>query len=131
MFMYKYRILEVVRVISGDTLDVIIDLGFNLHFKIRIRLANINAPYIDPENEDEMYYGYRAKIQLEKYLQDTTNAIVATQNPNRNEKFQGVVGEVYVEGYPLTASEYLAANGYVWVYDEGDISRDLTLLASA
>jgi hypothetical protein len=37
--MYQYKILEVLRVIDGDTVDVMIDLGFNIRMKQRIRLS--------------------------------------------------------------------------------------------
>ena len=42
--MYEYAIKEVVKIVDGDTVDVIIDLGFNLSKKERIRLAGIDTP---------------------------------------------------------------------------------------
>ena len=41
--MYNYN-AKCVRVVDGDTIDAMIDLGFGVHIKKRIRLAGINAP---------------------------------------------------------------------------------------
>ena len=41
--LYIYRLLEIVRVVDGDTIDAIIDLGFGISITERIRLANVDA----------------------------------------------------------------------------------------
>jgi len=40
---YKYN-AKLIRVIDGDTIDALIDLGFNVWVKKRIRLYGINTP---------------------------------------------------------------------------------------
>ena len=42
--MYEYSVKEVVNVVDGDTIDIVIDLGFDLTKKERVRLAGIDAP---------------------------------------------------------------------------------------
>ena len=42
--MYEYKIKEVVKVVDGDTVDVILDLGFDMFRRARIRLNGIDAP---------------------------------------------------------------------------------------
>ena len=42
--MYEYRIKEVVKVVDGDTVDIILDLGFGLFKKERVRIAGIDTP---------------------------------------------------------------------------------------
>jgi micrococcal nuclease len=42
--MYEYAIKEIVKVVDGDTIDIVIDLGFNLSKKERVRLAGIDSP---------------------------------------------------------------------------------------
>lgn len=50
--MYTYRVEEVVRVIDGDTVELVIDLGFSTFVKEKIRLRSIDAPEIrGPEKE--------------------------------------------------------------------------------
>ena len=128
--MYQYKISEVLRVIDGDTVDVMIDLGFNVLMKQRVRLSHIDAPSIRTLDEEVKKYGMRAKEKLEEYLKTGDRLIVATQNPNKTEKYGRVLGELYVEGNSLTASEYLFANQYAWVYDEGNRKTDLSELAA-
>jgi micrococcal nuclease len=128
--MYQYKISEVLRVIDGDTVDVMIDLGFNILMKQRIRLSHIDAPSIRTLDEEVKKYGLRAKEKLEEYLKTGDRLIVATQNPNKTEKYGRVLGELYVEGSSLTASEYLFANQYSWVYDEAKRKTDLSELAA-
>ena len=128
--MYQYKISEVLRVIDGDTVDVMIDLGFNIRMKQRIRLSHIDAPSIHTLDEEVKKYGMRAKEKLEEYLKTGDILIVSTQNPNKTEKYGRILGELYVEGNRLTASEYLFANQYAWVYDEGNRKTDLSELAA-
>ena len=42
--MYTYEIKEIVKVIDGDTVDAVIDLGFKVSIKLRIRFFGINTP---------------------------------------------------------------------------------------
>jgi endonuclease YncB( thermonuclease family) len=127
--MYKYKISKIRRVLDGDTVDVTIDLGFNIHLNHRIRLSNIDAPSVRTLNEEVKKYGLRAKEKLEEYLNSGDSIIVATQKPSETEKYGRVLGEIYVEGHNLTASEYMFANQYVWVYDPKDRKSDLSELA--
>jgi endonuclease YncB( thermonuclease family) len=127
--MYQYKISKILRVLDGDTVDVTIDLGFNIHLNHRVRLVNIDAPSVRTLNEEVKKYGLRAKEKLEEYLNSGDSIIVATQKPSETEKYGRVLGEIYVEGHNLTASEYLFANQYVWVYDEKNRKSDLSELA--
>jgi micrococcal nuclease len=127
--MYQYKISKIRRVLDGDTVDVTIDLGFNIHLNHRVRLSNIDAPSVRTLNEEVKKYGLRAKEKLEEYLNSGDSIIVATQKPSETEKYGRVLGEIYVEGHNLTASEYLFANQYAWVYDEKNRKSDLSELA--
>ena len=41
---YNFRVTEIVKVLDGDTIDVIIDLGFDLYKKERVRIAGVDTP---------------------------------------------------------------------------------------
>jgi micrococcal nuclease len=58
MYEYKAKITEV---IDGDTVDAMIDLGFDIWHKIRIRLFGLNCPESRTSNEIEKPYGLAAK----------------------------------------------------------------------
>ena len=66
--MYQYN-AKLIRVVDGDTLDAMIDLGFDVWVEKRIRLADINAHECRTRDKEEKVKGLRAK----KWLQDTLN----------------------------------------------------------
>lgn len=59
--MYEYIVREVTKVVDGDTVDLMIDLGFNMFTIQRIRLAGIDTPEIHTKNLDEKRKGEDAK----------------------------------------------------------------------
>ena len=59
--MYEYKVKEVVKVVDGDTIDVVIDLGFDLSKKERVRLAGIDTPESRTRDLDEKKLGLEAK----------------------------------------------------------------------
>ena len=72
--MYVYR-AKLERVIDGDTLEVVIDLGFNILRKIKIRLKDIDTPEIfRPSCEKEKQHGEKAKAFVEDFLTNTAYA---------------------------------------------------------
>jgi hypothetical protein len=87
--MYEYRIKKVVKVVDGDTIDVEIDLGFNISYAQRVRLAGIDTPEsrtkdakekvlglevfpIAPRNTGASWAGY---IWMEPPSQSTSNSL--------------------------------------------------------
>ena len=67
MFEYKAKIT---RVIDGDTVDAMIDLGFSVHRKIRIRLHGINTPESRTKDLEEKERGLQAKYRLRDILEE-------------------------------------------------------------
>lgn len=61
--MYSYK-AKLIHVIDGDTIDAMIDLGFDIWIKKRIRLYGINAPEIRTKNLEEKKAGIAAKDRL-------------------------------------------------------------------
>ena len=68
--MYEYRIKEFARVVDGDTVDLIIDLGFDILHKTRVRLHGINAPESRTRDLEEKEKGLAAKERLTEILED-------------------------------------------------------------
>ena len=67
--LYTYRVLDVTRVIDGDTIEVVIDLGFNLSKKLRVRLMDYDAPELyHPVNESEKNAAQICKSKLQELL---------------------------------------------------------------
>ena len=73
MYEYKFKFL---RVVDGDTVDGVIDLGFNVSLKERVRLYGINAPETRlqrsikdiKERQAEKERGLKAKSRLKELL---------------------------------------------------------------
>lgn len=128
--MYTYEIKRVIDVIDGDTLKVVIALGFDIYLEKSLRLVDINAPEVRTLNEEVKRYGIRAKQKLEEYVNSGEGRlIVNTMKPDPNESFGRVLGSLYKEGQPLTASEFMLSNRYAWVYSPKVKLTDLSLLA--
>ena len=66
--MYSYKIKRVVKVLDGDTVDVIIDLGFNILHSTRVRLKDIDAPEVRTKDLHEKAAGQRCKDRLIELL---------------------------------------------------------------
>ena len=73
--MYTYK-AKVVRVVDGDTIDALIDLGFSTHKKIRIRMVGINTPESRTRDLEEKKLGLAAKARLKEILSENDNEFI-------------------------------------------------------
>ena len=91
--MYEYN-CEVKRIVDGDTVDVVIDLGFDIHYSSRVRLYGIDTPESRTRNKDEKVRGLMSK----KYLNDALSKgqVVIKTHKDKKGKFGRVLGEMYV-----------------------------------
>jgi endonuclease YncB( thermonuclease family) len=78
--MYQYYVRKVEGVVDGDTIDVLIDLGFDILFSSRVRLAGIDTPESRTKDLKEKALGLESKEYLKKALKDAMHGdIWATQ----------------------------------------------------
>jgi len=112
--MYEYSVKEIVNVVDGDTIDIIIDLGFDLTKKERVRLAGIDAPESRTSNAEEKQFGLEAAEYLKSRLDSSSNLKIKTE---KDGKFGRMLGYLYDEKGSL--NEDMVARGYAWVYDGG------------
>ena len=89
---YTYDV-EIKRVVDGDTVDVIIDLGFNTYIKRRIRMYGINAPESRTRDLEEKAKGLAAKERLKEYVEE--NKIVMKSWGKG--KYGRILGELFTE----------------------------------
>jgi len=73
--MYEYKAL-VERVVDGDTIDVIIDLGFKTWKKVRVRMEGINTPESRTRDLEEKALGLAAKARLQEILENNDNKCI-------------------------------------------------------
>ena len=92
--MYEYN-CEVTRVVDGDTVDVIIDLGFDISYSSRVRLYGIDTPESRTRDKDEKARGLISKDFLKSYL-DKGGVVIRTRKDKKG-KFGRILGEMIVE----------------------------------
>jgi micrococcal nuclease len=100
--MWEYN-AKVLRVIDGDTIEADIDLGFNLHFIAKVRLAGINAP------ELRTLEGPASKARLTELL--VAPLIIRTTLNKEFEKYGRVLGVLYGAG-SLNVNQQMVSEGF-------------------
>ena len=91
--MYEYN-CEILRVVDGDTVDVSIDLGFDISYKSRVRLYGIDTPESRTRDKDEKARGLMSKEYLMNEL--SKGQVVIKTHKDKKGKFGRVLGEMYV-----------------------------------
>lgn len=85
---------SVLRVVDGDTIDLMVDLGFSIHHKIRVRLYGINTPESRTKNLEEKALGLKAKEYVSDWLDNHKTVFIKTV-VDKNEKYGRVLAEIY------------------------------------
>ena len=114
--MYEYHVKEVTGVIDGDTIDVEIDLGFNVSFSQRVRLAGIDTPESRTKDLNEKKLGLEAKDWLKSKLKDAESIIIKTELPDSSEKYGRILGWLHIKGFDKSLNQIMIDEGYAWGY---------------
>jgi|TARA_R100000544_G_C2204041_1_gene48269 micrococcal nuclease len=101
--MYEYN-CKVERVVDGDTVDVVLDLGFNILHKCRVRLYGIDTPESRTRNKDEKIRGKMAGAFLENSINAGDKIIIRTELKDSRGKFGRVLGTVIADGVDINVS---------------------------
>ncbi len=109
--MYKYN-AKLDRVVDGDTVDALVDLGFNTWKKVRIRMVGMNAPESRTRDLEEKARGIAAKIRLEELL-EKRSFILESQGVGKYGRCLGIifVNEVNVNKQLITEGHAVEYNG--------------------
>lgn len=114
--MYEYNIKKVTKVVDGDTIDVDIDLGFNISYAQRVRLAGIDTPESRTKDLREKALGLEVKDKIKKLIDSAKTVIIKTELPDSTEKYGRILGWVYLDGAAKSLNEQLIEEGYAWSY---------------
>ena len=68
---YNFRVTKIVKVLDGDTIDVLIDLGFDLYKKERVRIAGVDTPEKRTRDLEEKELGIHATNWMKDKLTET------------------------------------------------------------
>ena len=117
---------------DGDTIDVTIDLGFDLYKKERVRVAGVDTPEKRTRNLEEKELGIDATNWLKKELEDVLagddELIVRTELHGGIGKYGRLLGWLYVGDEELSLNEQMITQGYAWSYDGGTKQKDFEQL---
>lgn len=109
MDLFWYRV-ELVRVVDGDTAEVLVDLGFRISWRMHIRLLGINAPEVVGATKDA---GLAAKAHLEKLL--TGPGLMLKSHKDQADKYGNRwLGEFFRDGVNL--NQQMIADGHAVAY---------------
>jgi micrococcal nuclease len=128
--MYQYYVREVKSVVDGDTIDVVIDLGFNVLFEQRVRLAGIDTPESRTSDKFEKSLGIEAKEYLKKQLKDAKSIVIKTEKMDSSEKYGRILGWLYANGDTESINDKMINDGYAWGYLGDTKVKDFSALAA-
>ena len=120
---YNFRVIEINRVVDGDTIDVTIDLGFDLYKKERVRVAGVDTPEKRTRNLEEKELGIHAtnwlKEKLDGAISGDDDLIIRTELVGGMGKYGRLLGWLYIGDSELSLNELMIEEGYAWSYDGG------------
>jgi micrococcal nuclease len=129
--MYEYYVRKVENVVDGDTIDVLIDLGFDILFQSRVRLAGIDTPESRTKDLKEKALGLESKEYLKKALKDAKSVVIKTEKMDSSEKYGRILGWVYINGDTVSLNDMMINDGYAWGYMGDTKVKDFEALKKA
>ena len=128
---YNFRVIEINRVLDGDTIDVTIDLGFDLYKKERVRVAGVDTPEKRTRDLEEKALGIDAtnwlKEKLEGAILGDDDLIIRTELVGGVGKYGRLLGWLYIGTDNVSLNEQMIDEGYAHAYDGG--TKDMNLEA--
>ena len=129
---YNFRVTAITKVLDGDTIDVIIDLGFDLAKSERVRIAGVDTPEKRTRNLEEKALGIDAtewlKNKLEGAIDGDDELTVRTELVGGVGKYGRLLGWLYIGDSDLSLNEQMITEGYAWEYDGGTKQKDFEQL---
>ena len=129
---YNFRVTEIVKVVDGDTVDVIIDLGFDLYKKERVRVAGVDTPEKRTRDLEEKELGIDATNwlteQLDSAIDGEDDLVIRTEIDGGFGKYGRLLGWLYIGEDTESINERMIREGYAWEYDGGTKNKDFQQL---
>ena len=129
---YNFRVTKIDKVLDGDTIDVTIDLGFDLFKKERVRIAGVDTPEKRTRNLEEKALGLDAtdwlKDKLEGAISGDDDLVIRTELVGGTGKYGRLLGWCYIGDSTVSLNEQMIEEGYAHAYDGGTKNMDLEAL---
>lgn len=129
--MFEYYVKKVSRVVDGDTIDVDIDLGFDISFSSRVRLAGIDTPESRTSDKAEKVLGLESKAYLKNAIDSAKTVVIKTEKIDSSEKYGRILGWVFLDGSDKSINQKMIDEGYAWGYLGDTKVKDFSALAKA
>ena len=127
--MFEYYVKKVTKVVDGDTIDVDIDLGFDISFSSRVRLAGIDTPESRTTDKMEKALGLEAKDYLKKQIESAKTVVIKTEKMDSSEKYGRILGWLFLDGSEVSMNEKMIEDGHAWGYLGDTKVKDFNALA--
>ena len=125
---YNFRVTKIVKVLDGDTIDVLIDLGFDLYKKERVRIAGVDTPEKRTRDLEEKELGIHAtnwmKDKLTETIKGDEELTIRTELKGGVGKYGRLLGWLYIGDADVSLNEQMITEGYAWEYDGGTKKKD-------
>jgi micrococcal nuclease len=129
--MYEYYVKKVEKVVDGDTIDVVIDLGFSIMYASRVRLAGIDTPESRTTDKMEKALGLESKAYLASRINSAKNVVIKTEKLDSSEKYGRILGWIYLDGDSKSVNTEMIEKGYAWGYLGDSKVKDFNALKEA
>jgi len=107
---------KIEKVIDGDTVDLSVDLGFDIHHKIRVRLYGVDTPESRTVNKAEKEAGLKAKEFVKTWAETHSTVLIETVK-DKNEKYGRVLAKIYANvDNSECLNEKLISEGFAKAY---------------
>ena len=129
---YNFRVTKIKKVVDGDTIDVVIDLGFDLAKTERVRIAGVDTPEKRTRDKEEKELGLDATNWLKEKLNETIKGdqelTIRTELVGGTGKYGRLLGWLYVGDSELSLNKQMIEQGYAWEYDGGKKNKNFEQL---
>jgi len=112
--MYEYK-AKLDRVVDGDTIDCVIDLGFDINYKCRVRLKGINTPETRTRDLEEKKRGFAAKDRVIELFEGQETFIIKTELDKKG-KYGRILGTIIINNNDESINQILLSEGHAEVY---------------
>jgi micrococcal nuclease len=111
---YSYRVKKVTKIVDGDTIDVLLDMGFDILYQQRVRLFGIDTPESRTRDKEEKKYGLLSKYFLKDALSNGKKITIKTYKGDETGKFGRILGDVWIDG--KSVNQTMCDKGYAVPY---------------
>ena len=111
---FSYRINKVTKIVDGDTIDVLLDMGFDIKYQSRVRLFGIDTPESRTRNKEEKVRGLLSKAYLKDAIKKAKKLTIKTHKGSETGKFGRILGEIFADGINLNLK--MCTEGYAVQY---------------